>query len=343
MTSKKEKKVKYSFWNDVRTGKVSKVAARKRLVSILGMIFRYMLLISLGFVIVTPLLKLLKEAVTDHNLLGLKNSVWIPQAISDVSFVIGSTILKFWKALIYSLSNTAVIMVLQVFSAALAAYSFARLKFKGSNLLFALVLFTIIVPSQSIMLAQYITFRNFDVLGIFKLFTGKPISLIGNNLSLYLLAITGMGVKGGLFIYILRQNFRQLPISIGEAAYVDGAGFLKTFFRIVLPSSSASLTTVAVLSFLWNYTDVYFISLLSNHPLNLALRFSQIQANMRWPIKDTEKLLSAAYVTLPDSPLVQSAVAAACALLVIIPLLILYLFVQKRFVQGVERSGLGGD
>lgn len=333
------------FVQDVKAGRLSKAAIRQKGKSILGHIFRYVLLISLGFVIITPLLNLLKEATTAQSVLGMKSSQWVPPAVSSVSFQVALKILDYWKSLAFSLFNTAILAILQTLCASLAAYSFARMKFKGSGILFAIVIFSIVVPSQSIMLAQYITFKNFDILGIFKLLTGKPIALVGSDISLYLLAATGMGVKGGLFIYILRQNFRQLPFSIEEAAFVDGAGFLRTFFSIVLPSSATSLTTVGVLSFLWNYADVYFTSLLTSSSKSLALTFNRVQANIRWPIGDAVKLLpkEISAVVNKESPLVQSAVAAACALLVVAPILILYLFVQKRFVQGVERSGLGGD
>ena len=193
------------------------------------------------------------------------------------------------------------------------------------------------------MLAQYITFKNFDIFNIFKMITGSHLNLIGTPFSIYLLAATGMGVKGGLYIYILRQSFRQFPISIEEAAYVDGAGFLKTFFKIVLPGVSSSLLTVGVLSFVWNYADTYYMSLLSSNKLHLSLRMIQIQGHMRWDLMDLEKTIPGNMVVEYESPFVQTAVANACALLAVLPLLIMYAFVQKRFVQGVERSGLGGD
>lgn len=316
---------------------------KRRCMKLLSTLFRYVLLICLGFVILTPLYTTLKQAITDQSALGLKNTVWIPSATSLQSFITAFHILKYDRALVFSLLNTAVLVFLQTLCAALAAYSFSRLKFKGSNILFGLVVFTIIVPAQSIMLAQYTTFRNFDVLGIVKLITGKHINMIGSTGAIYLLSITGMGVKGGLFIYILRQSFRQFPLSIEEAAFVDGCGFLKTFIKIVIPGVSSSLTTVAVLSFVWNYSDVYFMSLLSPTNKFLALRLSRVLTNMRWAILDVEKYIPGKYTVQTESPVVQAAVAAACAMLVILPLLVLYVFVQKRFVQGVERSGLGGE
>lgn len=322
---------------------ISPLAVRKKILNICGSIFRYVLLICLGFVILTPILKVLKEAISDQAVLGLKNSAWIPSVTSLQTLLESVYILKYPKALAFSLINSAVLALLQTMCAAFAAYSFARLKFKGSNILFGLVIFSIIVPPDSIMLAQYINFRNFDIFGIVQAISGQPLNLIGSTTAIYILAATGMGVKGGLFIYILRQSYRQFPISIEEAAYVDGAGFLKTFIRIVLPGVSASLTTVFVLGFIWNYADTYYISLLSPTNMHLSLRLMRIQRNMSWTIKDIETLMPDKYLVQSESPLIQTAVANGCALLTILPLLVLYMFVQKRFVQGVERSGLGGD
>lgn len=318
---------------------------KRKSTKLLFTLFRYVLLITLGFVIITPLLNLLKTASTDPSALGLKNSKWLPSALSSEELIVGKTLLNYWKALAYTLANTGFIVILQTFSAALAGYSFARIKFKGSKILFALVILTLVVPVQSIMLAQYITFRNFDILGIFQLLTGKHINLLGKPITLYILAATNMGLKGGLYIYIFRQFFRNIPISIEEAAFVDGAGFLRTFFNIVLPSSSSSVTTVAVLSFVWNYGDSYYTALLNPTKYQLALRLSTIYNSVEQALKNANasRLIPATFKFQFSSPLYQNAVAAACSLFVIIPLIIIYLFVQKRFVQGVERSGLGGE
>ena len=326
-----------------RLKRVSKATVKSKALNALSLIFRYALLISLGFVIITPILNSLKMAITDQTMLGMKNSVWIPSAISDISFREAWILLDYPKALLFSMVNTGILMALQTLCASLAAYSFARLKFKGSYLLFGLVVFTIIVPSQSLMLAQYIEFRNFDIFGIFNLIAGESVNMIGSTVAIYLLAATGMGINGGLFIYILRQNFRNLPVQIEEAAFVDGAGFLRTFFRIVLPSASSALTTVGVLSFVWNYSDVYMMSLLSPTELHLPLKLMREQLNMRWALMVIVQYMPPEYIVNTDSPLVHIAVSSAMSLLVILPLMIIYLFVQRRFVQGVERSGLGGD
>lgn len=138
-------------------GGYTSLAAKRKAFNVLGALFRYVLLICLGFVIITPLYTTLKQAITDQSALGLKNTVWVPSATSLQSFITAGHIMNYGKALAFSLINTAILVFLQTLCAALAAYSFSRLKFKGSNLLFGLVIFTIIVPAQSIMLAQYTT------------------------------------------------------------------------------------------------------------------------------------------------------------------------------------------
>ena len=316
---------------------------RKNAMNILMAAFRYILLISLGFVILTPIFTTVKESITAQDALGMKNSVWIPARVSMQSLLEAYHIMGYGKSLAFSIFNTGFIALLQTASAAFAAYSFARLKFKGSGLLFAIVIFTIIMPPQSIMLTQYMAFHDFDILGIAKLTTGAPINLIGNPLSVYLLAFSGVGIKGGLYIYLLRQAFRGFPISIEEAAYVDGAGFVRTFATVVLPGVSSTLLTVGVLSFVWNYADTYFMGLLSSTKYHMAIRLGQATANIRWSLMDIESKMPTKYIMQWDSPFIQTAVATACALLTILPLLVLYSFVQKQFVEGVSRSGLGGD
>lgn len=345
---KAEEMAGISFWVDLRKGRLSKYTIQKKIKSIIAALFRYVILICLGFVVITPIWKLAKDAFTDPAMLGDKSSTWIPLKTSSIflEMAASKSLLEYGKSLIYSLLTTAVLTFLQVLSTGLAAYSFARLKFKGSNILFFFVVLTIVVPGDSLMLAQYAAFRNFDIFGLIGLIngTGVGINLIGQPVAQFVLSGTGMGIKSGLYIYFLRQGVRGLPISVEEAAHVDGAGFLRTFFSIVVPSMSGSILTVSVLSFLWNYTDTYYTGLLNPSVNHLAYRYSSLQANVRWGI-DTAAKSNAEWLSQinASNPFVQTSSISACALLVVLPLLVMYCFVQKRFVQGAARSGLGGD
>lgn len=337
-----------SFWVDLRKGRLTKYAVQKKVKQILSMTFRYVILICLSFVVITPLWNLVRDAFTAPAMLGDKSTSWIPQQLSTIFLDIAKTrsLMDYWPSLLYTVSTTLVLTILQVLSTGLAAYSFARLKFKGSNILFFFVVLTIVVPSDAIMLAQYAAFRNFDIFGLIGLIngTGSGLNLIGKPASQFVLAGTGMGVKSGLYIYFMRQAVRGLPISVEEAAHVDGAGFLRTFFSIVVPSMSGSILTVSVLSFLWNYTDTYYTGLLNPNTHQLAYQYAQLQGNVRWFIDDAAKANKDwINVINASDPFMQTASISACAILVVAPLLIMYAFVQKRFVQGAARSGLGGD
>ncbi len=345
---KAEQMAGISFWVDLKKGRLTRYAIQKQVKHILAMVFRYVILICLGFVVITPLWNLAKDAFTAPSMLGDKSSQWIPEKVSGIflQMSLSKSLMDYWPSLLYTLFTTAVLTLLQVLSTGLAAYSFARLKFKGSNILFFFVVLTIVVPSESLMLAQYAAFRNFDIFGLIGLIngTGAGINMIGKPISQFILAGTGMGVKSGLYIYFMRQGVRGLPISVEEAAHVDGAGFLRTFFSIVVPSMSGSILTVSVLSFLWNYTDTYYTSLLNPNIHQLAYQYTTLQGNVRLGIDSAAKT-NPVWLSQIDAtnPFVQTAVISACALLVVVPLLIMYAFVQKRFVQGAARSGLGGD
>lgn len=345
---KAEEMAGISFWMDLRKGRLTKYAVQKAVKSFVASLFRYVILICLGFVIITPLWTLAKDAFTHPDMLADKSTVWIPQKFSTIfmGMSISKNLMDYLPSLGYTLLTTIVLTFLQVLSTGMAAYSFARLKFKGSNILFFFVVLTIVVPSDAMMLAQYAAFRNFDIFGLIGLIKGDGIGLnmIGQPISQFVLAGTGMGVKSGLYIYFMRQGVRGLPISVEEAAHVDGAGFLRTFFSIVVPSMSGSILTVSVLSFLWNYTDTYYTSLLNPNTHQLAYQYSALQANIRWGINTAAKE-NAEWLAQIDAtnPYIQNSMISACALLVVLPLLIMYAFVQKRFVQGAARSGLGGD
>lgn len=326
-----------------QSSKVNYLVVRKKGLHVLGLIFRYTLLVSMSMIIISPLYLALKDAITSQDVAGMQNSFWIPPKTSLQSVTTAWYILDYGKSLISTVLQALVMSLLQTVSAAMAAYTFSRLKFKGSNLLFGLVVFTIIVPPQSIMLSQYDVMRNFDIFGLIKLFTGDHLNLLNTSWGIFLFCASGVGLKGGVYIYLLRQACRQLPTSIEEAAYVDGAGFLKTFVKIVIPGISSTLIAVMVLSFVWNYADNYYVSLLSTNSKYLAVQMVYVQEGMNQHIRNVSNLMPAKYIVDTESPYIQNSVASACATMIIAPLVVFYMFIQKRFVQGVERSGLGGE
>jgi len=237
-----------------------------------------------------------------------------------------------WTALnvLVSGKNTFILSIstsiMQMISCTLVAYGFGRFKFKGRNLLFALVIFTLLVPPQTIMVSLYMHFRFFDVFGIIKAITGNPgINLIDSFWPFLILSVTGLGLKNGLYIYILRQFFRGMPKELEEAAYVDGSGVFRTFLTIMLPSAGSMMITVFLFSFAWQWTDTFYSGLFLN-------RLSVLSTAMFNSIRDDRFI----------DPIIVSTQRNTAVMMVVLPLFLVYVIAQRYFVQSIERSGIVG-
>ena len=270
-------------------------------------------------------------------------SQWIPKQFSLEHIVVAADLMKYPRALLYTMGTTLLSAILQTLNAAFAGYAFARMKFRGSGLLFALVILTIVVPAPAIFLPQYMFFRNFDVFGIIRAITGSGVSLVGSPVSLYILSALGMGLRSGLYIYIFRQFFRGRPGELEEAAFVDGSGYIRTFFKVVLPNATSAVLTVAILSFVWNWNDTNFVSMFASNKLNLTVGLTSVFQEVDpigWTsqaLKDTGK-----YLLPSKNALYEQAVYQTGILLIIVPMVVVYLFVQRKFVESVGRSGIVG-
>jgi multiple sugar transport system permease protein len=148
---------------------------------------------------------------------------------------------------------------------------------------------------------------------------------------MYLMTMFGVGLRSGLYIYIFNQFFRGLPKEIEEAAFVDGAGTFYTFVRVMIPNAMPSILTVTIFSLVWQYNDLFFANIfnISNNWV-LSKRLSTLQATLSsepWRVTD---------------PNISSLYVYAGIILMILPMLLIYIFLQRKFIEGVERSGIVG-
>lgn len=315
---------------------------RKELMSIPQKIFFISLVIGLCFIILYPLLKLFPTILGDMRDLGNPDVVWIPKEFSTVSFqaafkiAMGSTVKGLFISVLYALSITAV----QVFMSAMAGYSLARIDFKGRNLIFALVILTFLVPPQALLISQYLHFKQFDVFGIVTLLNGGTIDLINKPYVLYLIALLGFGIKQGLFIFIFRQFFITMPNEFEEAAVIDGCGFYRTYFKIMLPNAMPPMLTVGVLSFVWNYGDVYYTNYFHPDGPYLSVILQRVFApERREAVNDALFRHFDIYIT---NQLTFDATKQAALFIFLVPLLIIYFLAQRKLVENLERSGIVG-
>ena len=301
------------------------------------------LILGLCFTIIYPILSLVPVVLSSTEDLGNPNVIWIPLEFSTVSFkaAIRLVMPEGFMTIVKSVLYAAGIMILQVFFSAMVGYSLARVKFWGRGIVFGMVILVFLLPRQSLLLAQYISFVHFDVLGIMDIFTSAgEINLINNPIVLVLLAVFGFGVNQSLFIFLFSQFFKNIPKELEEASLIDGCGFYRTYFRIMLPNAVPIISTVAILSFVWNYGDTYYTNYFNPNGqfMSTLLSSTFISANKDYILN--------ALTTWFDVPVATDmafdAVKQAGVLIFLVPLLIVYLIGQRKLVENMENSGLVG-
>ena len=287
---------------------------------------RFILLAGLAFVILFPLLVRFSSAFMSVDDLLDKTVLNIPRnpTLDNFRTVIRQT--GYYRALVNTTLISLMCAVFQTVVAVVVGYGLAKFKFKGRSLLSAIVILLMIVPPQVLLLPMYMQFRFFDIYGVLQLLTGKPINMIDNMWAPVILSMTGLGLKNGLYIFVMRQFFIGTPDELIEAATIDGASPYRTFFTVMAPLGSATITTIILLSFSWQWTDTFYSGMF----------FSNVRVlpNILGSIVGVMHMIGAeAYL---------SALLNTGALLILLPLLVLYVFMQRRFIEGFERSGITG-
>lgn len=301
-------------------------------------IVRALLMIGLSFVILYPIILKVSIAFKHKSDIYDPTVVYLPRNFTLENFKYVIETMDYFKVIWHSFLLSGGTMLLSTLACALVGYGFARFKFRGNNILFALVILTILVPPQTIMVPTYLQYRSFDIFGLIGLFNdGEGIKLIGTYWPFIISSITAMGLKAGLFIFIFRQFFKGVPKEIEEAALVDGAGVFKIFFKIMLPNAIPAMVTVMLFAFVWQWNDVYFTTMFLDNATVLSSQLQTVGATI------ANKLSAAAGGSAGNvDPFYISMLVNTSVLLAILPLIVMYLFVQRYFVESVERAGIVG-
>lgn len=297
---------------------------------------RFLLIVGLAYFILYPLFIKLSLTFMDRKDLHDVTVTLIPKTFTLDNIVTVFNGMHYSEAFTNTLVLSVLVTIMQVVSCTVIGYGFAKFPFRGSKWLFSLVIFTLLVPPQVVITPIFIHYRYFDPLGLMSLFTGSSVNLIDTNWPFVLNSLTGMGLKNGLYIYMSRQFFRSMPREIDDAAYVDGAGMFKTFYLINLPGAVPILTTIALFSFVWQWNDIFYIAWFFDSKLVLSTALESLAANLFYLENQGSNMaynLDPAYVLLLNS---------IGTLFVILPLIVLYIFAQKYFVESIERSGIVG-
>ncbi len=300
----------------------SKYLTTKFLVKVLFNLFVYVLLMGIAFIVVYPLFRRLGNAFKSPEDFFDATVVYFPKNVTLDVIKGALSQLKLDSIGLVSFGLAALIGVLQSLVALLVGYGLARFRFRGNNILFFCVLMTLVVPPQTILIPLFLQFRFFDLFGILKLVLGHSVNLLDTYWCQILLAATGLGWKNGLYIYMMRQFFRGVPKELEEAAYIDGAQVFKAFIKVMVPSAFPMMVTIFLFSFSWQWTDTFYT--------DTFLTQKQLLANV------------ISTITYPENEVMQANMQQTALLIILLPLVLLFIFTQRYFVEGIERSGLTG-
>lgn len=307
---------------------LNRVSIKKHACSAAYRLARGLILTGLAFLILYPLFVKISASLMSTSDTYNASVVFLPKAPTLSNFITAWEAVDYPLTFLKTLALSLSVGVLQVISCTLVAYGLAKFSFYGRRLILGLVIFTLVIPTQTILTPLYIRFRFFNVAQLIQV-GGElsGVSMINTILPILLLSLTATAFKNGLYIFILVQHFRNSPKVLEEAALIDGCSRFSTFTRIAVPGAIPMLVTVFLFSFVWQWTDFYYSSVLMPEMDFLATKLLDVKFS--W-IAGIEGDLSASVSYAPR------------LLLLILPLAILYCFTQRFFVESVERSGIVG-
>lgn len=333
MTKSKAKVNKYAnFWE--RNRKSQGYLLQKTIMNYGVSICRFILLFGMCFLILQPIFN--KISVSFMTEADLYNPIVIniPVHFTTGNYTLAAELMTYGTAFKNSVIVSITIALLQVAVCTLVGYGFSRFEFPFKKFWFACVFLVILIPPQTISSSLHLHFRFFDILGIFKLITGETLNLRGSKIPYYLMSACCMGLKNGLYIFMIRQFFRTIPMDLEEAAYVDGCGTLKTFVRIMLPQAKPILTSCFLFAFVWQWTDGFYSKLFLGNLRLVSTGLSRIVDSLgayMQRILGVKTTISVAY---------SNCILATGTLMIILPLIVIYLFAQKAFVESIASTGI---
>ena len=317
--------------------------------SVIFRLFRFLLLLGGAFVILLPFFTMIAGSFMTHADVVDVTVRLIPRYPTLATYAAIIQDNNFLPILGVTAVLSIVVALLQMAVCCLIGYGLAKFKFRGNAIIMAAVIVSLIIPHEMLRLSMQGHMREFDFfwdLGLFRapgllsLIGGiglpvGPMNLMDTYAPLILLSITGFGFKNGLFIFIFRQYFKGVPDELEESAYIDGSGVFRTFFKVILPLSVPMMITVFLLAFSWQWTDEFYAGMFFRQAAGAPARLlpdiiTRIPSSLMLPQGTGGEELF--YVTIRNTT----------GLMIIIPLVIVYLFFQRKLIQGIERSGITG-
>ena len=286
----------------------------------------YFLLIPLGFICLYPVLYMFINSLLSAEDLVDPAVTWVPSTLSFDNYIMAFKTLDFVPSFLMSVFMSVIPAILQTLATSLTGFGLARFNFKGKKLWIVLVVLTFVIPTAVMEIPQYIMFDQYH--------------LLKTPFVVFLPALTGQGLKSAIFVLIFYAFFRSYPISFDEAAELDGAGKLRIYYTIAMPAAKGAIVLCFLFSMVWYWNETDLLSLFSPNISTLprvlsefANKFTELYANGSTTASGAGGCIGS----------VNEAITLAGTCLSVIPMLVMYLFLQRQFVESVERSGITGE
>lgn len=263
----------------------------------------YALMIVIALIMVLPFLWMLSTSFKEMGQVLIFPPEWIPRPFVLANYA------EAWELAKFNLffRNSAIVTLLttagQLVTCSLAAFAFARLEFPGRDQIFLIYLATMMIPTQVTLIPLYLLMKQFNWIDTFS-------------------GLIVPGIFSAYGTFMLRQFFLGIPKSLDESAVIDGCGYFRIYWQILLPLSKAALATQAVFCFMWQWNNLLWPLVMTNtdahRTLTVGMQLFKGQYSIAWNLLMAGSVIS------------------------VIPILILYVFLQKYFVEGIAMTGMKG-
>ena len=284
----------------------------------------YGLLIIIGFIFIYPILYMISTSFMDRNDLLDSSVKWLPSSLYIQNYIDAAKSMDFWKTLGKGIIIAGVPTLFNVLTGMIVGYGFARYEFKLKKLFMGILLFSYILPDQVTMIPTYVLYNDMGILGTIWTFV--------------LPALLGNGINSAIFILIFYSFFKQVPKVLMEAAYIDGAGHFKAFFKIAIPSAVPAIITVFLFSFVWYWNESYLTEMYVQ-----GLTTKSEWTNLVIQLKNFDSNYSTRATTGDMATSLNESVRMAATSLSILPLFLMYLVLQRQFIESIDRTGITGE
>lgn len=326
LTKKQSDRPPMKRLDDYRRRQAAKLQTGSHWTGVLAKVTAYAILIAFSYIFLYPLLSMLSMSVMSQQDLINPEVDWIPRTFTLHNFRVAAQVLLMPRAMINSFLVSGLFAVAQTLVSTLTGFAFARYSFPGKRILFVLLLLSFIIPVPLVVIPRVMVFTTLQSL------TG--LQFIGTVIPQFLFALLGQGVNSAILILICYNFFKNIPISLDEAASIDGASPKQVFWHITIKLSFTIIVTIFLFAFVWNWNETYMTSTFIRAGVNLLPQ--------RLGIFDSVFAQRGAELAADGGgeARVNEAYKMAGTLISIAPLLILYFFTQRQFIEGIENTGI---